>query len=101
VERVLNSHPLIAESAVVGVADAIRGEEVKAYIVLKPPASQGELPAEEVWVFCEKHLAPFKVPRFLEYRNGLPKTPSSKIQKNLLREEGTGPIVFDRLDRKN
>lgn len=101
VERVLNSHPLIAESAVVGVADAIRGEEVKAYIVLKAAAAREELTPEAVWSFCEEHLASFKVPRFLEYRNGLPKTPSSKIQKNILREEGTGLIVFDRLDRKD
>jgi crotonobetaine/carnitine-CoA ligase len=100
VERILNSHPLIAESAVVGVADAIRGEEVKAYIVLKPTAAREELPPEAVWTFCNEHLALFKVPRFLEYRSELPKTPSSKIQKNLLREEGKGPIVFDRLERK-
>lgn len=100
VERVLNSHPLIAESAVIGVADAIRGEEVKACIVLKPPAGREELSPEAIWTFCDERLAPFKVPRFLEYRNELPKTPSSKIQKNLLREDERRAVVFDRLNRK-
>lgn len=102
VERVLNSHPLIAESAVVGVPDPIRQEEVKAYIVLKPPATPGSLSPEELWAFCEEHLAPFKVPRFLEYRDELPKTPSSKIQKSLLRKESMPARagVFDRLARE-
>jgi crotonobetaine/carnitine-CoA ligase len=98
VEQVLNSHPLIAESAVVGVSDPIRLEEVKACIVLKSPATPQILPPEEIWNFCRKHLASFKVPRYLEYRNELPKTPSSKVQKSILREEAKAPkgIVFDR-----
>ena len=98
VERVLNSHPLIAESAVVAVADPIRQEEVKACIVLAGGASPEGLPPEALWEFCAEHLAPFKVPRYLDYRPELPKTPSSKVQKNLLREEGRGAGVADRLD---
>ncbi len=98
VERVLNSHPLIAESAVIGVPDLVRQEEVKACIVLKPPATPEALPPEAIWDFCRKHLAPFKIPRYLEYRASLPKTPSSKIQKGALREEARLPnrAVFDR-----
>jgi carnitine-CoA ligase len=99
VERVLNAHTLIAESAVVGVSDQIRGEEVKAYIVLRPPATAQALPPEAIWAFCSEHLAAFKVPRFLEYRAELPKTASSKIQKNILRDETSSSLstVFDRL----
>ena len=99
VERVLNSHPQIAESAVVAVPDQIRGEEVKAYIVLKSPATPETAPPEEIWNLCKKHLALFKVPRFIEYRQELPKTPSSKVQKNILRDESkkAGAGVFDRL----
>ncbi len=99
VERVLSSHPLVAESAVVAVADAIRQEEVKACIVLADGASREELAAEQLWEFCAEHLAPFKIPRYLDYRTELPKTPSSKVQKNLLREEGLGAGVFDRQAR--
>ncbi|OGQ83054.1 MAG: hypothetical protein A3F90_19975 [Deltaproteobacteria bacterium RIFCSPLOWO2_12_FULL_60_19] len=97
VERVLNSHPLIAESAVIGVPDPIRQEEVKACIVLKPPATLETLPPEEIWAFCSQHLAAFKIPRYLEYRDSLPKTPSSKVQKGVLRGEAReqGPHVFD------
>ena len=99
VERVLNSHPQVAESAVIAVPDLIRGEEVKAYIVLKPPATPETVRAEEIWNFCKPHLAAFKVPRYLEYRAELPKTLSSKVQKNILREESkqASSKVFDRL----
>jgi acyl-CoA synthetase (AMP-forming)/AMP-acid ligase II len=102
VERVLNSHPAVAESAVIAVPDQIRGEEVKAYIVLKPPATPSSVTAEEIWKFCNGHLAAFKVPRYIEYRVELPKTPSSKVQKNLLRDESKQPTarVFDRAERE-
>jgi acyl-coenzyme A synthetase/AMP-(fatty) acid ligase len=81
------------------VPDAIRQEEVKAYIVLKPPATPESLPAAEIWAFCKKHLAPFKIPRYLEYRMELLKTASSKIQKGILRAEAEHPayMVFDRV----
>lgn len=95
----LNSHPQVAESAVIAVPDLIRGEEVKAYIVLKSRATPSSVPAEDIWNFCKPHLAAFKVPRILEYRAELPKTPSSKVQKNILHDEskqGSGQ-VFDRL----
>lgn len=99
VERVLNSHPQVAESAVIAVPDQIRGEEVKAYIVLKESATPESLPPQDIWDFCKPHLAAFKVPRYLEYRVELPKTPSSKVQKNILRDESKqgGGKVFDRL----
>jgi acyl-CoA synthetase (AMP-forming)/AMP-acid ligase II len=99
VERVLNSHPQVAESAVIAVPDPIRGEEVKAYIVLKAPATAESVPPEKIWEFCKPHLAAYKLPRYLEYRAELPKTPSSKVQKNILRDESKQPSskTFDRL----
>jgi acyl-CoA synthetase (AMP-forming)/AMP-acid ligase II len=99
VERVLNSHPQVAESAVIAVPDPIRGEEVKAYIVLKSPATPESVPPEKIWEFCKPHLAAYKLPRYLEYRGELPKTPSSKVQKNILRDESKQPSskMFDRL----
>jgi acyl-CoA synthetase (AMP-forming)/AMP-acid ligase II len=101
IERVLNSHPQIGESAVIAVPDEIRGEEVKAFIVLKPSAGQETLQPHEIWRFCGEHLAPFKVPRYIEYRSELPKTPSSKVQKNILRDQSKhrSANVFDRLAR--
>ena len=101
VERVLNSHPQIAESAVIAVPDPIRGEEVKAYVVLKSTAMPETVPAKEIWEFCQQHLAAFKVPRYIEYLSELPKTPSSKVQKNILRAARAKPsaIVYDRLQK--
>ena len=99
VERVLNSHPQVAESAVIAVPDQIRGEEVKAYIVLKEAATPESVAPQAIWEFCKPHLAAFKVPRYIEYRAELPKTPSSKVQKNILRDESKsgGGKVFDRM----
>jgi acyl-CoA synthetase (AMP-forming)/AMP-acid ligase II len=99
VERVLNSHPKVAESAVIAVPDPIRGEEVKAYVVLKPPVTSEAVSPQELWSFCSQHMAAFKVPRYIEYTAELPKTPSSKVQKNLLRAASreAGGTVHDRL----
>ena len=99
VERVLNSHPMIAEAAVIGVPDPIRQEEVKAFVVLKLPGTAETVPPKEIWNFCQEHLAAFKVPRYIEYRESLPKTSSAKIQKSLLREEtgARAKILFDRV----
>jgi crotonobetaine/carnitine-CoA ligase len=96
VERVLNSHPAIAESAVIGVPDPIRQEELKACIVLK--SSAGIVSPEEIWAFCRERLAVFMIPRYIEFRDALPKTPSSKVQKHLLRER-TGIAVAPVFDR--
>ena len=84
VERVLNSHPLVVESAVVGVPDPIRQEEIKAFIVLKPPATPDTLPAKELWDFCRKHLAPFKIPREWVFLDALPRTASGKLLRRTL-----------------
>ena len=67
--------------------------------MLKPPATPDSVTAKNIWEFCKPHLAAFNVPRYLEYRAELPKTPSSKVQKNILRDESKQPSarVFDRL----
>jgi crotonobetaine/carnitine-CoA ligase len=85
VEQVLMDHPKILDAAVVAVPDAIRGEEVKAYVVLMPGE---EVSPQEVMHYCEQNMAVFKVPRYLEFRDSLPKTPSERVQKQkLLREK--------------
>ncbi|MGH7887612.1 MAG: hypothetical protein ACREPG_07085 [Candidatus Binatia bacterium] len=65
---------------------------------MKPATPEIVLP-ENIWIFCKPHLAAFKVPRYIEYRDKLPKTPSSKVQTNILRDESKQPSsqVFDRL----
>jgi len=84
IEHVLMTHPKILDAAAIPVADKIRGEEVKVYVVPNP----GEEPSyEEIVHFCEKNMAVFKVPRYMELRDSLPKTPSERVQKQKLIEE--------------
>ncbi|MBL7131957.1 MAG: AMP-binding protein [Candidatus Omnitrophica bacterium] len=78
VEEVIHRHPKISEVAVVGVADQLRGEVPKAFLIL----NQGEKMAEdELRYFCRQHLAHFKIPHYFEFRDSLPKTRSGKIDK--------------------
>ncbi len=84
IENVLNAHPAVEVSAVIPVPDPIRVEEVKAYIILK----QGQhVSPSELSDFCTASLADFKVPRYWEFRDELPRTPDFKIQKVLLKQE--------------
>ena len=83
VERVLNEHPAVAESAVIAVPDPLRDEAVKAFIVLKPDQT---LTLEEVQTWCKQHLAHFKVPSFCEFIPALPKTSIGKIMKYQLKQ---------------
>ncbi|WP_372624467.1 class I adenylate-forming enzyme family protein [Falsiroseomonas sp.] len=84
VEAVLLQLDAVHEAAVIPVPDTDRGQEVKACLVLKPGVMPRDLPPEAVFAHCAARLARFKVPRFLEYREGLPKTPSQKIAKHVL-----------------
>jgi long-chain acyl-CoA synthetase len=85
VEEVLYQHPKVLEAAAVGVPDEYRGETVRAYVVLKP----GEhLTADELMAFCKERLAPYKVPKQVEFRDSLPKSqPIGKILRRALRDE--------------
>ncbi|MEZ5649864.1 MAG: AMP-binding protein [Burkholderiaceae bacterium] len=82
VEAVLNRHPAVLECAVVAVPSEMGEDEVKAVVVLRPGTSAS---AEDLWEFSVEHMPRFWVPRFIEFRQQMPKTPSQKIQKYLLR----------------
>ncbi len=85
VEEVLFMHPKVMEAVVVGIPHPARGDDtVKAFIVPKP----GEPPtAEEIREFCALHLAPYKVPREIEFRDELPKTMVGKVLRRVLVDE--------------
>jgi long-chain acyl-CoA synthetase len=87
VEEVLFRHPAVAEAAVVGVSDEYRGETVAAFVVLKPGFQASEQTRQSILTFCKQELAPYKVPKILEFRTSLPK---SLIGKVLRRELRTG-----------
>jgi len=82
VENLIFNYPKVLEVAVVGVHDSILGEAVKAVIALK----EGERATEdEIKEFCAKHLADFKVPKFVEFVHNLPRNPAGKVVKAELR----------------
>jgi crotonobetaine/carnitine-CoA ligase len=84
VEGVLMEHEKIALAAAVPVPDELRGEEVKAYIVLKEGESSNSMPPEQIVEFAKQKLAYFKVPRYIEYAEDLPRTPSERVEKHKL-----------------
>ena len=86
VEQVLARLDGVAESAVIGVADARLGEVGRAYVVTRAGHA---LDAGEVLAFCRERLANYKVPRQVVFRDGLPRNPAGKVLKRLLREEAT------------
>jgi len=87
VESALLEHPAVAESAVVSSPDEVRGEVVKAFVILTP----GYTPSDELRKALQDHVkqvtAPYKYPRKIEFVESLPKTPSGKIRRVALREK--------------
>ena len=88
VEEVLYAHPKVAEAAVVGTPDPVMGEEVLAFVVIKP--GEAATP-EELIAFCQARLARFKSPREVRIVPSLPKSPIGKILRKDLRREAHTP----------
>jgi long-chain acyl-CoA synthetase len=85
IEDVLYKHPHVLEVAAVGIPTGVSGERIKVFIVLKPEMAATE---EDIIAFCRENLAPYKVPKIVEFRNTLPKTMVGKIlRRELLSEE--------------
>src|SRR5205814_494402 len=84
IDRILAGHPAVAEAATIGIPDARRGETVKSFIVVK---SGHRATAEELVAYCREHLAPFKVPREIEFRPELPKSTVLKVLRRELRDQ--------------
>lgn len=87
VERAVNAHPAVLESAAVGVPSELGEEEVKVVVVLRPGATLDPL---ELVRWCEERLAYFAVPRYIEFRDSLPKTATERVEKYKLKAEGVG-----------
>lgn len=90
VESALLEHPAVAESAVVGKPDELRGEIVKAYVVLAERYTPSAELTTDIQDFVKELTAPYKYPREIEYRETLPKTISGKIRRVELRGEAAG-----------
>jgi long-chain acyl-CoA synthetase len=82
-EEVIMAHPGVLECAVVGVPDEHSGEAVKVFVVRKDPA----LDAEQLMAYCKQEFTGYKKPKYIEFRDELPKTNVGKILRRALREE--------------
>jgi acyl-coenzyme A synthetase/AMP-(fatty) acid ligase len=86
VESALLAHPAVAEAAAVAAPDEVRGQVVRAVVVLQPGFDPGDALATELQDHVKDETAPYKYPRIVDFAAELPKTPSGKIRRALLRE---------------
>lgn len=84
-EGVISSHPGVLECACIGVPDEHAGEAVKVFVVRKDPS----LTADQLMAFCKEQLTGYKKPKYIEFREELPKTNVGKILRRVLRDEHT------------
>jgi crotonobetaine/carnitine-CoA ligase len=93
VERAVNSHPSVLESAAVAVPSEIGEDEVKICVVLKPGET---LTPKELIEYCNDRMPYFAVPRFVEFMDILPKTPTDRVEKYKLKQAGITVNTWDR-----
>ena len=88
VEVALNNHPVVLESAVIGVPDKERGNVIKAFVVLKEGHSPSSQLVQELQDFVKQEIEPYKYPRLIEFvtADSLPRTSTGKVQRNALRD---------------
>lgn len=92
VERLVDSHPDVLEVAAIGVPSELTEEDVKVCVVVKRGSL---LSADELQKYCLDHAASFMVPRYIEFLDALPKTPTQKIEKFRLKELGITSNTWD------
>ena len=83
-ESILVTHPAVLEAAVIGVPDEYRGEQVKAFVILRE-ADKGKITAEEILEYCKEWMATYKRPRIIEFLDALPKNNVGKVLRRELR----------------
>ena len=86
VEHLLYAHPAVKETAVIGVNDPYRGTSPKAFIVLKD-GYEGTVTEKDILDWCKENMAAYKRPKYVEFREALPKTAAGKLQKIVLEQE--------------
>ncbi|NCC36810.1 MAG: AMP-binding protein, partial [Chloroflexia bacterium] len=93
IEEFLYTHPKISDVQVIGVPDRRYGEEIMAWVKLKPGVTADE---EEIRAFCQGQIAHFKIPRYVKFVEAFPMTVTGKIQKFLMRRQSIEELgLFD------
>lgn len=95
VESALVAHPAVVEAGVIGKPDPLRGEIIKAFVVLQPNTKPTEALKKELSEYVKKHLAGHAYPREIEFIDKLPKTRSGKIMRRILKAKEMGLPVGD------
>jgi long-chain acyl-CoA synthetase len=93
-EGVIAMHPGVLECAVIGVPDEHSGEAVKVFVVRKDP----NLTVEQLMDYCKQQLTGYKKPKYIEFRDELPKTNVGKILRRVLRDEKKGCAVGKKIE---
>jgi len=97
VEKIVNQHPAVLESAAFGVPSELGEDDVMVAVVVQPGAT---LSPEELSAFCTDRMARFMVPRYIDFRDAIPKTETHRVQKAVLKSEGVTSTTWDGEARK-
>jgi fatty-acyl-CoA synthase len=92
IEEFLYTHPKVSDVQVIGVPDARYGEEIMAWVKLKPGEHASE---EELRAFCKGQIAHYKIPRYVKFVDGFPMTVTGKIQKYLMRQQSVEELQLE------
>ncbi len=85
VEDALVKHPAVADAGVIGVPDPVRGQNTRAFVILKPGQTPSEQLKQQIIDSCREHIAVYKLPREIEFVTELPRTPQGKLLRRVLR----------------
>ena len=86
-ENIIDAHPLVQMSCVIGVPDPIKIKRVKAFVMLRPDVPANDRTKASIMKYCEKHIAKYAMPKDIEFRTELPKTLVGKVAYRILEEE--------------
>jgi len=92
VEELVGNHEGVSEVAAAGLPDVASGEAIKVWVVLKPDY-KAKLTEKELWEWCKENISHYKVPKYIEFRDELPKTLVGKVMRRQLQEADP---LFDR-----